>query len=127
MSGVASRSSLTPRSRRTSTLGGARTTGDTGVIYGQSDRRTGGRGDGRRGDGGVACPGAGGARAWEGKATLTPPEAMVEYALLNAGTALKTLGANAYRFMTDLDWRIILALACVVVLLAWYTRPKTRM
>ena len=44
-----------------------------------------------------------------------------------SGTALKNFGANAYRFMTDLDWRVILALACVVVLLAWYTRPKTRM
>jgi hypothetical protein len=52
---------------------------------------------------------------------------MVEYALLNAGTALKTFGTDAYRFITTLDWRIILALACVVVLMAWYTRPKTRM
>ena len=52
---------------------------------------------------------------------------MVEYALLNAGTALKAFGANAYRFVTELDWRVILALACVVVLLAWYTRPKTKM
>ncbi|HSE28430.1 MAG TPA: hypothetical protein VLA95_09395 [Gemmatimonadales bacterium] len=52
---------------------------------------------------------------------------MVEYALLNAGAALKAFGTTAYRFMANLDWRIILALACVVVLLAWYTRPKTRM
>ncbi len=63
----------------------------------------------------------------DGQGHAHPPEAMVEYALLNAGTALKTFGTNAYRFITTLDWRIILALACVVVLMAWYTRPKTRM
>lgn len=75
----------------------------------------------------AACGAGDRARAWEGKATLTPPGAMVEYALLNAGTALKNFGAGAYQFITGLDWRVILALACVVVLLAWYTRPRTRM
>ncbi len=57
----------------------------------------------------------------------SPLEAMVEYALLNAGEALKSFGAKSYQFVTDLDWKVIVALACVVVLLAWYTRPRTRM
>ncbi len=77
--------------------------------------------------GGGGLPGGGRGASLEGQGHAHPLEAMVEYALLNAGTALKTFGANAYRFMTNLDWRVILALACVVVLLAWYTRPKTRM
>lgn len=72
-------------------------------------------------------PGGGQVASLEGQGHAHPLEAMVEYALLNAGAALKAFGTTAYRFMANLDWRIILALACVVVLLAWYTRPRTRM
>ena len=51
---------------------------------------------------------------------------MVEYILLNSATAIKTFGLRVHQFILDLDWRAVLALACLVVLAAWFTRPRTR-
>ena len=51
---------------------------------------------------------------------------MVEYVLLNSASAIKAFGMRIHQFILDLDWRAVLALACLVVLFAWWTRPRTR-
>ena len=59
--------------------------------------------------------------------TSHPPEAMVEYVLINSFNAVEAFAVKAWHWVTDIDPKFIGALVVVVLILAWMTRPRTRM
>lgn len=58
--------------------------------------------------------------------TSHPPEAMVEYVLINSFNAVEAFAGKAWTFMSNVDPKVIGGLVVVVFILAWLTRPKTR-
>jgi hypothetical protein len=51
---------------------------------------------------------------------------MAEYALLNAGAALRTAAQRAILFARDLDWKVVIGIAFVALFLALMMKPGTR-
>jgi hypothetical protein len=51
---------------------------------------------------------------------------MVEYALLNAGSALRSAAQRAVLFMQDLDWRVVVGIALLALFLSLVMKPGTR-
>jgi hypothetical protein len=51
---------------------------------------------------------------------------MVEYALLNAGTAFRNFAQRAVLFAQDLDWRAVVGIALVACFLAFAMKSGTR-
>ena len=51
---------------------------------------------------------------------------MVEYVLLNAGTAIRTFAQRAVLFMQDLDWKAVVGIALLACFLAFAMKPGTR-
>jgi hypothetical protein len=51
---------------------------------------------------------------------------MVEYVLLNLGSALRTAAQRAVLFARDLDWKAVIGIALVALFLAVAMKPGTR-
>ena len=51
---------------------------------------------------------------------------MVEYVLLNAGTAIRTAAQRAVMLARDLDWKVVIGIAFVALCLALMMKPGTR-